>query len=205
MIYFIDRNQIYSGKLLDLRDKIFKNTIVLIELFRERKRLAAEIGIIKRKIDLDIRDSERENAVLDSLSELNHIEKRLMNIIFEISVSGQYPEENIPDLSFMNSERGQIEIAGNFETLYLIVGLLSSSPGLEVVAKDEVPHPLYLTMRLRGAHLKNRIEGKVDYKICLNGGGSECAVEILPEKVMFLKREFFMKAISAKRVEVTRF
>lgn len=202
MVYFIDDNILLSKKLNDLRDQIFNNTVLMVKLFRERKELAEEIGRLKQTMNLRIRDKVRENEVLENIPDLNPIEIRLMRMVFEMTISGEFLNIGVKAATSIEQNSGAVNIQSDFESLCMITGLLASSPGIEILSEKDLPVILSNALTWRGAHLVSQSEGETDYKICLGGQSQECAIELTNNGALNVKTEFFDKALTAEKVEV---
>lgn len=148
MVYFI--GDVTSGSLQKLRQQIFRNTEELLRLFDERRKLSKSISIIKSQANIDIRDREREIFVMNNIHPADSIQKGILNMIFEYTISCE-TMLNVPEESSHNSE--PIVIRGPISTLELLASTISCSPGTEVYANNELNEKFIIGAVKKGAHI----------------------------------------------------
>lgn len=132
-----------------LRKRLERNTRNLVELFRERARLAKEIGQFKEEKSMPIRIRQRERELLASIPEMDGISRSIISSLFEFTIvneTGQ--EENNTNLSGKT-----IALSGDLEHLQLLAGLAVSSPGVEVYSRESLPEALKVGIQANGAHI----------------------------------------------------
>ena len=148
MVYFI--GDVTSGSLQKLRQQIFRNTEELLRLFDERRKLSKIISIIKSQANMDIRDREREIFVMNNIHPADSIQKGILNMIFEYTISCE-TMLHIPEESSHTSE--PIVIRGPISTLELLASTISCSPGTEVYANNELSEKFIIGAVKKGAHI----------------------------------------------------
>ncbi|MCY0851121.1 chorismate mutase [Thermoplasma acidophilum] len=130
MVHFID--------LEDLRARVLENTRKLVLLMNERMALARQIAAIKNANGMQIRDPEREAAVRRALIS----ENPLINLIFEATIVEQTgsPLMDRP-----------VEISGNRDDLFLVLGLFLCRPGIEIHG-SKIPDSFVSGCSISGGH-----------------------------------------------------
>ena len=148
MVYFI--GDVTSGSLQELRQQIFRNTEELLRLFDERRKLSKSISIVKSQAKKDIRDREREIFVLNNIHPADSIQKGILNMIFEYTISCE-TMPNVPEESSHTSE--PIVIRGPIGTLELLASTISCSPGTEVYSNNKLNEKFIIGAAKKGAHI----------------------------------------------------
>lgn len=142
------------SSLLSTRDELYRNTLQIIELVRERIRLAEEIGREKDTLGLPLRNRQRELEVLDSIPSLGEIEKSILNMIFEITILNESNERPMISLPESDGEgRDEVVLTGPENLLQYSLGLIASHPGLELRDNAGIPENLALGVIQGGGHI----------------------------------------------------
>ncbi|AKA48823.1 hypothetical protein IX51_06570 [uncultured archaeon] len=181
------------SSLLSMRDELFRNTLQIIDLVRERIKLAAEIGKEKDMLGMSPRNRQRELEVLNSIPELGEIEKSVLNMIFELTILNevsQRPEVSVPESHGENG--GSIVLSGPDGLLAYSMGLIVSFPGFELKDTAGIPENLALGVVQRGGHITAEKEGGNSGKITLvNSEGTVMAT--LDNGILKICPELFSK------------
>lgn len=149
------------SSLLSLRDELFSNTLQIIELVRERLKLAEEIGREKEALGMSPRNREREMEVIRSIPGLGDIEKSVLNMIFELTILNEVKEK--PQVSLVKDavrRNREMVLSGPDELLSYSMGLIVSFPGFELRDRIGVPENLALGVIQRGGHITSLTSGK---------------------------------------------
>lgn len=146
-----------SGSLEKVRKDILQNTEDLVHLFREREKLSLKIAELKSRKNVEIRDRKREEAVIESLGDLNLRQRAIINMIFEFTISC----EDHADESSTHCFHGKnLEIRGERAVLEYIASSIVGKPGWEIYASGDID-PVFVLGAVRGgAHL---IKGHCDF------------------------------------------
>lgn len=171
-----------------LRERLSENSDLIIHLFRERAKLAREIGRIKEGIGLPRRIRERELAILESMDGVDDFSKAIISSLFEYSIMN----EGTPTASMMssNARNGTIRLHGERRHLELMAGLIVSGPGVEVYAHGNLPEALSAGLQARGAHIIDGVGDSADITICLTHNGEKCDISILDGEEMEMRLVF---------------
>ncbi len=147
------------SSLLSIRDELYRNTLQIIELVRDRLRLAEEIGREKELLGMPPRNRERELEVLRSIPELGEIEKSILNMIFELTIlneTSDKPRLQLPDSP--GADGSDIVLTGPENLLMYSMGLIVSFPGFELRDRIGIPENLALGVIQRGGHITSVID-----------------------------------------------
>lgn len=168
------------SSLLSIRDELYRNTVQIIDLVRERIRLAEMIGREKESLGIPLRNRERELEIIDSIPELGDIEKTVLNMIFELTIQNEASERPKIRLHDSNEEKEEeIVLAGPDGLLHYSMGLLISHPGFELRDMVGVPENLALGVVQRGGHITSgaRSIGASNITLTGNDGQKLAAIE----------------------------
>ena len=160
VVYFIE--DVTSGSIQKLRQEIFRNTEELLRLFDERRKLSKHISVLKSKENMKIRDREREIQVIDNIHPADSIQKGILNMIFEYTISCE-TSLDIPAENDFSSET--LVIRGPTGTLELLASTISCNPGAEVYATDKLDEKFKLGAVKKGAHIIHGNCSNADIKI----------------------------------------
>lgn len=182
------------SSLLSLRDELYENTLKIIELVRDRIKLAEEIGREKASLGLSLRNHDREMEVMSSIPGLGDVEKTVLNMIFELTILNEM--ENRPEVSLKDLRLGMgssgISLSGPNEILSYTTGLIVSFPGFILQDNVGVPENLALGVMQKGGHITSSLEtGKVNDLKLRNSSGEELVV--LEKNTLNISPQIFAK------------
>lgn len=150
MIYFIEER----GNLSKLREEMLQNTILLLDILRERKIISEKISALKLEYGMEIRDRRREKEVIEKLSVKDPIIKRLLNLLFEYSIQIQNPLSDSIKWKELNISGETFSmITGERDYILLLAGLCLGKIGGSAYTNKALPEPLELGLILSGMHI----------------------------------------------------
>ncbi|MGC8672742.1 MAG: chorismate mutase [Thermoplasmata archaeon] len=137
-----------------LREEIFKNTLSLLKLFKERAKLSEQIAIIKKERGLQIRDFTRELKVIKSIATNDKYTLGVLNFLFEFSLDFQTLKKlEIPwEIKEINEKYYKV-LEGDKKIIELITGLILGRFGKLVYIPKEIPINLEIGFIVKGSHL----------------------------------------------------
>lgn len=177
-IYFIDLGTESNETVNDLRGRILENTRHLMEVLNERSRLAEELTAAKLVTGIPLRDREQEIRVMSSSGDLSLTERRILNMIFEFTISVQERKTGIRDNMVGESHEKPFEIRGEPFALSYLAGLLVSMPGREIYCNGNPDASVRMGIVDNGGHL---IDGPVDSPetvVCLGFDDEHCSISL---------------------------
>jgi len=160
-------------ELSTLRESIMANTISLLELFGERIELARKISSVKYLQSSDFRDRDQEMNVLRSLENITPVERRILNMIFEFTISAER-------FVYTNPKRINIpmKISGDVDSLLCLAGMIISSPGVEIHITGDLPVCMENSIISRGGHIIKGTTESADLRLCIQKKCDGCDVFI---------------------------
>ena len=183
MIHFIELEN--REKLEILRASLSDNSNSLIQLFRERARLAREIGRLKSDMGLPSRIRGREEEVLNKLEDMDPFSKAIISALFEYSIVNE--DRSSSGTEAFENEADEIKISGPRKHLEFLAGMLVSRPGVEVYTTGNLPDSIINGLQLNGAHIIEGNASDPDITICLEKGGKECDIFISDDNEMSMR------------------
>lgn len=162
------------SSLLSLRDELYRNTVKIIDLVKDRIRLAEEIGREKNILGLSLRNHDREMEVIGSIPDLGEIEKSVLNMIFELTILNEMKDKPRINLKgFRDQDAGDIVLSGPNDILSYSMGLIVSFPGFQLRDRIGIPENLAIGVAQRGGHITNSMKPTESGEISLvNGDGT---------------------------------
>lgn len=173
-------------RLETLRSKLAVNSQSLIDLFRERATIAREIGDIKKELGLPPRIREREEAVMNSLRDLDSVSRSIISSLFEFSIVNETssPANGHPS----HTGRDRMKITGPTKDLEFLAGLIVSRPGVEVYSDATLPDSIERGFQLNGAHIIHASHPVSDITICLLEDSKDCDIFVSRSDEMHIKQ-----------------
>ncbi|MHB8358883.1 MAG: chorismate mutase [Thermoplasmataceae archaeon] len=188
-----------SGLLEKVREDILQNTMDLVRLFRERESLSRIIADIKIRENVEIRDRRREEAVLNSLGDLNPRQKAIINMIFEFTIACENPISEVP---FGDLPGRSLEIRGEKSLLEYVASAMVSRPGSEIYSSGDLD-PLFVVGAIRsGAHIINGHCVSPDLKLGHSDNQEEYHISILENGIMKVNPAILHVDSSFSKVQV---
>ncbi len=172
MVYFIPGKGV-NDELESLRERIMVNTASLLELFRERIRLARKISSVKYQHGGELRDRDQELNVMRSLNNVSYVERRILNMIFEFTISVERSVYTNPEPINL-----PLRINGDVSSLLCVVGLMISSPGVEIYSIKDLPACMENSILSRGGHIVKGTPDLADLRVCIRKKCDICDVKI---------------------------
>ncbi|GGM78572.1 hypothetical protein GCM10007108_15930 [Thermogymnomonas acidicola] len=166
MVHFIARESDPGKCIEDLRKEMLSNTLSILRLLNERRRIAVEIGRAKATSGLPARVPEQEERVIRQIGSDDPVVARDINLLFELSTQWQKRSD-------ISAPR-EVSISGDPAGLEFILGSLCGSPGR--IAEDTEGTAFASAFLMKGGHI-SRARGN-PVLVCIGSGRQGCAAEI---------------------------
>jgi chorismate mutase len=182
-----------------VRKDILQNTIGLVKLFKEREQLSRIIASVKSKQNIEIRDRNREEIVLNSLGDLTSRQKAIINMIFEFTIAYEFPVDESPSELLSGNN---LEIRGEKSILEYVASTIVSKPGSEIYS-SAVLDPIFQLGAIRGgAHIVKGNCTSPDLRLGHSDNQEKYHILILESGVMKLSPVIFQTGPSFSKIQV---
>ena len=162
---------------------LLENTRMILDMVRERRRIARVIAAQKLVPGFPVRDRDRELAVLSELGEIREEDHGFLSMLFEYTIQEELAEQvRLSDLAMEDNPAVPRTIRGEFRILSFIAGLLMSSPGVEFDSEIR-NESLFDGIAVHGGHIISKTESESEQSFCIASGG-KCLVEVKNSGVM---------------------